>query len=388
MKLDVYILDDDVQFTGMLQRIAESFDYKVRAFNRAQAFLVHSPQSGVLILDLKMPDCDGIEVIRTLAERKSKLQLILMSGYDDGVLNSAKTLAAALGLEVLASFTKPIDVHKLKRVLDDSSAQVKSNHNHPGNEILITQETLKTALCEGQLYLEYQPQMSLKKQQIVSFEALVRWQHPEYGTVYPDVFIPVAEESGLISDLTKNVISMAFQQLAQWQEQKQYWHVAINISAKDLLSMDLPGYLAECEAQYQVPAQKVMLELTETAATGSLAESLEILNRLRLRGYRLSVDDFGTGYSSLSKLHDAPFNELKIDRRFVSSLLHDEKAMAIVKTCAALAKMLGLQVVAEGAEDLATVKALEEMHCDLVQGYYIGKPMNIEQIKECYRDAS
>lgn len=384
MKVNICILDDDVQFTGMLKRIAESFNYVVQVFNDAGLFLDDVPETGVLILDLKMPGLDGIEVINRLAKAQSRLQLILMSGYDDDVLNSASTLAKAHNLTVLGKFTKPVNIHVLKQALDTATVYSDTESPATRSEVKINKDAVQKALDEEQFFLEYQPQYSFIKKRIVGFEALVRWLHPDYGVVYPDAFIPIAEKNALISALTRNVITMAFKQLAVWQKPGKDWDISINISSKDLLNMDLPAFLADCEAAYQIDPRHVMLELTESAATGSLTDALEMLNRLRLNGYRLSVDDFGTGYSSLSKLHDAPFNELKIDRCFISSMLRDERSMAIVKTCTTLARMLRLQVVAEGVEDEATQAVLQEMGCDLVQGYYIGKPMAAAKIeREC-----
>jgi len=380
MKAQVYILDDDLQYATLLKGMCQMESFIVHVFNNANFFLANLPVDGILVLDLKMPNCDGIEVIRELASREVKLKLILMSGYDAGVLKSAKTLAEARNLEVIASFSKPVRVAEFVNALNMAEQAIEQMSLPRKKSVVISLEELQQAIDKKQFFLQFQPQLELKSERIVGFEALVRWHHPRQGTLYPDSFIPLAEDNHLISGITRQVLEMAFQQLLQWQQKGHFWHVSVNISANDFIDIDLPEHLSKLQERYRVDSRYIMLELTETAASGSLTNALDILNRLRLKGFRLSVDDFGTGYSSLSKLHDAPFNELKIDRKFVSEITSDGKALAIAKTCMALAKMLGMQVVSEGVEDVETLRLLADLGCDLAQGYYIGRPMNSRDI--------
>ena len=191
-------------------------------------------------------------------------------------------------------------------------------------------------------------------------EALVRWLHPERGLIYPDEFIWLAEKEGLMEDLTRTVIDQSVHQEQQWQNNVKWICVSVNISAIDITSLKLPEQLAELLEANKLSPSKLTLEVTETALMGELVKSLDILTRLRMKGLGLSIDDFGTGYSSLSQLHRVPFTELKIDQSFVISMLEDEEARAIVKTCVMLGHELKMKVVAEGVESKEHLEILKE----------------------------
>lgn len=388
MTCSVYILDDDPQYTQLLRGICRTCQLDAVTFTTATQFLKDIPREGILVLDLKMPSCDGIDVIRELAACHSTLKLILVSGYDSGVLNSAKTLAEACDLPVVAVFNKPIQVNSFREALNKALQVDSKVTQFPATKTTVSVEELSKAIDNNELFLQYQPQYNLKLDAIVGFEALVRWQHSEFGVLYPDSFIELAEKHQLISGITRRVLIMAFEQLSIWLQSGENWHVSVNISANDLAQINLPEYLCELQKKYNVPSSNMMLELTESAATGSMINALDILNRLRLRGFSLSVDDFGTSYSSLSKLHDAPFNELKIDRKFITDLKTDDKSLAIAKTCTTLAKMLNMQVVAEGVEDQETMEILRGLDCDLIQGYYISKPLSSVDVEKSIKRAS
>lgn len=380
-KQTVYLLDDEPALVELHAEVAELAGYIARGYTRASEFFEQVKQfdrNSILVLDLHMPEMDGIEVMRRLAKMQYPPALILVSGHDMAVLYSAEKLCRAHGLEILATLRKPLALSELQELLE---RHVPDNpdadkHIQSASEIELTIEDLQTAIRDRQLMLYFQPQIDLATRSICGVEALVRWQHPELGMLHPERLILLAEKSGMIGELTRWIIDNAIAQEQQWQQAGLDITVSVNISAADITSLALPEQLVALLEENRLDATNLTLEVTESALMGELVTSLDILTRLRLKGFGLSIDDFGTGYSSLSQLHRVPFTELKIDRSFVSNINNnDEEARAIVKTCIVLGHELNMKVVAEGVESKQDCQLLTELGCDIVQGYYIAKPM-------------
>jgi len=234
---------------------------------------------------------------------------------------------------------------------------------------------LRAAIEGGDLDVEYQPKADLALGRIVGIEALVRWVHPRYGSLPPDEFIPLAEHTGLIRPLTTLVLDRALRQCRAWCDLGLELTVAVNLSTRSLLDLDLPGNIAKLVERADVPPSFLVLEITESMMMADPVRSLETMNRLAAMGISLSIDDFGTGYSSLSYLKGLPVDEVKIDRSFVSGMTVDEDDATIVRSVVDLARNLRLRVVAEGVEDAPTLAALAALGCDMVQGYYLSRPV-------------
>lgn len=228
--------------------------------------------------------------------------------------------------------------------------------------------------------MHFQPQINLETNEVIGAEALVRWQHPEYGLIFPDKFIALVENNGLMDLMTKEVINLAIQQISYLVEHGRRIPLSVNVSAENINSLSLPEYLTCILQDNKLDPTMLVLEITETALMGELVTSLDILTRLRMKGFDLSIDDFGTGYSSLSHLHRIPFTELKIDQSFVKTMEHDDVSKAIIKTCILLGHELGMSVVAEGVESEAILDKLINMGCNNAQGYHIARPMPGEQL--------
>ena len=239
---------------------------------------------------------------------------------------------------------------------------------------------LDLAIRERQLLLHYQPKLALKSGQISGFEALVRWQHPRLGLLYPDSFLPLAESSETIHPLTELVLDLALAQLQQWQQQGHVLTVAVNLSARNLRDDRIVRFIQDALARYQLAPAQLELEITETALMDDPEIAAERLDRLAALGVHLAIDDYGTGYSSLGYLHRLPIHALKIDRLFVRDLFSNEHDTIIVRSTIALAHNLGLQVVAEGVEDSQTQMLLLGMGCDHVQGYHLSRPLPAPQL--------
>jgi len=239
---------------------------------------------------------------------------------------------------------------------------------------------LRGALERGELVLYYQPQLALSTGSIVAVEALLRWQHPQRGLIMPDEFIPLVQETGLIKPLTHYVLDAALRQCRSWMDRGRPMRVSVNLAMRNLIDADLPCDVADLLKFNGVPADFLELEITESAVIADPLRTTAILARLAKMGVRLSVDDFGTGYSSLTHLTRLPIDEIKIDRSFVTNMNSLPDNEVIVRSTIDLARNLGKQVVAEGVETAGVLQRLEELGCHLVQGYYVSKPLPIEEL--------
>ncbi len=374
------VIDDEADLAGFVCAVAEQVGFDVEQFNNAALFKDQyvCVCADVIVLDLIMPGVDGIEVIRFLAESGCDAQLILVSGFDPAVLHSAQKLATEQGLNVVGSLSKPFRYDNLHQLLNGLSITPKTVTRRTPVE-LPSVEALREALANSELVLYYQPKVGLNGSFIAAFEALVRWQHPARGLLGPDLFIPLAEQHGLINELTWVVLEQAMAQCCLWHGQGVTVQVAVNMSASTLKELDLPEKIGGLLERYGLESSQIVLEVTETALMQELIKSLDILTRLRMRGFQLSIDDFGTGYSSLVQLHRVPFSEIKIDRSFVMEMSHDPDAAAIVETVILLGHKLNMKIVAEGVETDSCRATLARLGCDQAQGYLFARPMPADE---------
>jgi diguanylate cyclase (GGDEF)-like protein/PAS domain S-box-containing protein len=245
------------------------------------------------------------------------------------------------------------------------------------------EQDLRQALQRNELELNYQPVIDAQNNKVSSLEALLRWNHPKKGCVPPDVFIPLAEDCGLIGPIGEWVVSQSCRQLGLWQEQgRDQLSIAINLSSRQRELGLETEFLRQVLEETGIDAQSVTLEITESLLMRDTEESVEWLTRFKALGVKLSVDDFGTGYSSLSYLKRFPVDVLKIDRSFVSDLPNDKDSVSLVKTIIAMARSLNLGLIAEGVENEAQMEFLTAEGCDLLQGYYYAKPMSVKQLEK------
>jgi diguanylate cyclase (GGDEF)-like protein len=249
-----------------------------------------------------------------------------------------------------------------------------------GRGRLQTIEDLRAALTDDQLVLHYQPKIAAAGGQVVGIEALVRWQHPTEGLLYPDSFLPLAEQTRLMRSLTSVVLQSALEQVAAWRQEGIDLSVAVNLSVANLLDAHLPVEVARLLAAFGLPATALEVEITESTLMVDPVRSKEVLDALRGLGVRIAVDDYGTGYSSLAYLRELAVDELKLDKSFVIPMLEDAGAAAIVQSTVELAHALGLVMVAEGVESEAHLRELARLGCDIAQGYHISRPVTAEQL--------
>ena len=241
---------------------------------------------------------------------------------------------------------------------------------------------LRRAIDSAELVLHYQPKIAIGTGDVVGAEALVRWKHPDRGMIYPDDFIPLAEHTGLIGSLTRYVLATALAQVRTWSDAGRPLTVSVNLSARNLLDESLPVLVADLLRAHGVPAELLELEVTESALMAEPARTRRILEQLAALGVRISIDDFGAGYTNLGRLRILPVSELKIDRSFVLTMTEDAGNALIVRSVIDLGHSLGLSIVAEGVESEETVDALEQLGCDVVQGYHLSHPISADALDE------
>lgn len=241
---------------------------------------------------------------------------------------------------------------------------------------------LITAIDADQVVVHYQPQVALETGTVLGVEALVRWEHPEHGMLGPLAFVPAAERTGLIRQLTLHVLDRSLAQAAHWRTEGRTICVSVNLSVRNLLDPHFVDDVRRALERHRIPATQLELEITETMAMLDPHRSVEVLGALDELGVMLSVDDYGTGYSSLAYLQRLPVRRLKIDRSFVAGVVADAASAAIVRSTIELARHLGLTVVAEGVEDDETLLALVEMRCFAAQGYGLGRPVPPDRIPD------
>ena len=234
---------------------------------------------------------------------------------------------------------------------------------------------LRHAFEADELVLHYQPKVAVEDGSVTGVEALVRWEHPEHGLLPPAEFLPLAERTGLMGDLTRWVVDAALRQARAWQDAGIEVPIAINLGAANILDAALPDLVAERLAHWEVPGERLTCELSEHTVMADPRRAHEVLRRLRALGVRLSLDDFGTGHSSLAYLKRLPLDEVKIDRVFVAGIVGDVNDMLIVRSTIDLARSLGLEVVAEGVEGADVLDSLRELHCHEAQGFHLSHPL-------------
>ena len=267
----------------------------------------------LILLDINMPEMDGLEFVRHLAKRQYSGGVILVSGENERMLQAAEKLVQMYKITSLGHLQKPVTPEALSKLIDKWMPSWMIEPSSSALKIYNANE-IKAAISNNELVNYYQPQVEVATGKVVGLETLVRWHHPQDGLVFPEQFIRVAEGYGLINALTRAVVDAAFAQLGIWQNNNPDLMIAINISMDDLASLDFVDYLAAAATAADIAPGDIVLEVKESQLMKNLSASQEILTRLRLKRFGMSIDDFGTGYSSFTLLNNVPFNELKIDQ--------------------------------------------------------------------------
>jgi len=381
----ILLLDDDRFMLTMQSRMLRSMGYLMigtaGSSESALAMLHGEPLAvDVIVCDLNMPGIDGIEFLQQLSATPFRGSVILLSGEGMRIMHTVQKLLGPGKLVILGALEKPAGRAALRALLDSwkpfaQAPPVCAARSFEPSE-------LDAANRERQWVLHYQPKVDLGSGMLSGVEALVRWNHPRHGLVYPDTFLGTAEDCGAIDALTQWVLHEAMTQLAHWNAQALQIEMAVNLSTENLNAPGFAQQVASLARTAGVLAQDVTLEITESRLMATSAAPLESLVRLRMMRFGLSIDDFGTGHSSLAQLRDVPFTELKVDRGFVNGARHNQIIRPILDGSVGIAKRLGMRSVAEGVETESDWHLLREIGCDIAQGYFIGRPMPAERLPQ------
>jgi EAL domain-containing protein (putative c-di-GMP-specific phosphodiesterase class I) len=378
----VLVLDDEVTVCRWVARVATQCRFEVTTTQEADEFkaLCESFEPSLILLDLVLGSRDGIEVLRALAAASSRVPIVLMSGLDERVLNSASRLGQALDLQIAGAVLKPLALGDLRALFDTHRCQALAE---PIAEVpLLAEAAASTSsgphgvLDASALVVHYQPQCWMANAAVAGAEALVRWQHPDLGLVAPSTFLQRAERTGFMRALTCAVLSDAVGQCRRWASAGHKVPVSVNLSPGLLDDLTLPDDIERITLAAGVSPADVTLEVTESVAVARRQLAMDVLTRLRLKGFRLALDDFGVGFSSLLELQHMPFTDLKIDKSFVFDAVGDASARAIVDAVIGLGHKLSLRIVAEGIENDETWTLLRDAGCDVGQGYLLSPPVD------------
>jgi EAL domain-containing protein (putative c-di-GMP-specific phosphodiesterase class I)/CheY-like chemotaxis protein len=383
----ILIVDDDSFMLKLLARMLESLGFsEVIACDGGliglQQLATGAPAVDVVFLDINMPGMDGIEFIRRLVECRYSGSVVLVSGENSRILDSVEKLVQVHKLWLLGSLQKPV----ARGAVADLMKQLRPNAPAQGaasaEKCPYAVEQLRSAVANGELICHYQPKVSMKTGEVVGAESLVRWQPPQGALIFPQQFIPLAEEHGLMSRITHAVLRSAMKQAKLWRRRGRNLSIAVNVSMSDLAALDFPDTAAAMAHAIGIEPSAITFEVTESQVMKQLSTVLDVLSRLQLKRFKLSIDDFGTGHSSLAQLRDLPFDELKIDRGFVHGASSNSTVRAICSASLRMAQQLGLQVVAEGIEQAQDWVLLRDLGCDVGQGYLIARPMPVTDLDQ------
>jgi EAL domain-containing protein (putative c-di-GMP-specific phosphodiesterase class I) len=328
----------------------------------------------LLLCDLQMPGMDGIEFLRHVAMGGYRGDVVLLSGMTHGVLKASEQLAREHGLHLIGVLEKPLTEARLAAVLAQASRE-RAAAEASGAAQALTPAEIQAGLREGRLEAHFQPIVSLRDGRVLGAEALARWRDPVRGLLPPFAFIPVAESHGLIHAITLEMFRQAVARQQAWRQDGHRLAVHVDITVDDLLDIELPALLHRLVDDAGLTVGDFVLELTEGRLMSDLKRGLDVLIRLRLKGFGLAIDDFGIGYSTMETLLRLPFTELKVDRAFVCGAHESQEARAILDSSVKLGRTFGLTVVAEGVETRADWACARAAGCDAAQGFLVAVPM-------------
>lgn len=333
---------------------------------------------------------DQTEDTQTISGVIQKLRLAIA---DKAEINGRTlSVTSSVGISIYPDHGQDIDTlltnaesaaQRAKTLGRDNFQFYRPEFNTRAYERLLLMEGLRNAIARSEFYLLYQPQVDLRSGHVVAVEALIRWRHPTRGVISPIDFIPMAEETGLISPIGESVLREACRQSNAWREAGfPPLRMCVNVSARQFGDKGLVSCIAEVLDEYGLGAENLELELTESLIMRDVGQAVETMNELRALGVQLSIDDFGTGYSSLAALKTFPIGRLKIDKSFIDGVVEDERNGSVARAIISLGQNLGLKVIAEGVETASQEAFLRESHCDEIQGYHISRPLSAADLEQ------
>lgn len=383
----ILLIDDDPTQIAILTAYLSSLRIsKITSASDGQKALdllassVH--ETDVIFTDLSMPNMDGYVFLKHLGDLGFKGQIIIISGHEHVLLESAASLGKMYGLNIAGQIRKPLTKQALDRLL--ATRNEDSNHKGPRSNDVMSSEAILNGIANDEFIPFYQPKVDLLSGKIVGAEALARWQHPELGLISPAAFIPIAEADGSIQAISIKIFDHLVNDLATggaaWKDKK----IAFNLPPQMIRDETLPETLISRLNEAGASCKNICIEITENGVIDFDHITVEVLSRLRIMGFDLSIDDFGTGAASIANLKMFPYTELKIDQSFIGNVLTDAFSAETVRTSISLARQLGLRIVAEGIETHDVLQYVKSRGIDQAQGYLFAKPMPVAGVNELF----
>jgi EAL domain-containing protein (putative c-di-GMP-specific phosphodiesterase class I) len=373
----ILVIDDDNSVCELVSALARTMGFDCVTTKDAATFAsLVFPDTALILLDLMMPGMDGIEVLRLLGERRCRARILLMSGMDKRILETAERLAHSLGLQVVGHLQKPFPLTDLSKLLETfaSPAEPERSIEHP--PVSVSNEQLRTAIERREIVNFYQPQISLETGLVTGVEALARWQHPELGLILPENFIARVEALGLIDKLFWTTAELAMKEAKELGSRDGGpLRLSLNVSMMSLHDLEFPDAVLNLAKTVDFPADKIAIEITETRLISELSRTLDVLARLRMKDFQLSIDDFGSGYAMMRQLQNVPATELKIDKSIVEKMHVNDNDRVMVEKIIEMGHELGMDVVAEGVTTQEQYDLLRLKDCDGAQGFYFTRAL-------------
>ncbi len=385
----IIIMDDEVQYANFILDVAKTLNLDCTVTTTADDFMnLFNPNITLIFLDLNIPGTNGIDLLKFIESKQGKCDIILMSGVEDRIMESAEAFAKSINLSVVGRFQKTIRLAELesllKKIVENSSSKIEKpiEQPKPKSEFTVSKEELMSAIQNNEFVAYYQPKIEIATRGLYGVEVLIRWLNSKQQLIFPDQFIPQAESYELIDEISWLIFKKAIKEMEDLQNKVQLpFKMALNLSALTLKDVQFPQKFIKLMEQCTLSPDKVILEITESGIINQLSNALEIFTRLRLSQIHLSIDDFGTGYAMMQQLKLIPANEIKIDKSFVQNIFVDNSSRVTVQKVIEIGHELGMKVVAEGVETKEQLQFLQSHRCDIAQGYLFSKPLSLTDLQ-------
>jgi EAL domain-containing protein (putative c-di-GMP-specific phosphodiesterase class I)/CheY-like chemotaxis protein len=377
----VVVIDDEHEYLALIEAFSAAFLVTTVKFDHwSDETLEDLQHSDLLILDIRMPDVDGIDVLVKLADANYRGGIVLMTGSDEDLIESVRGLANKLKLDVVGILNKPFRLSHFKNILEKFLArQPESGTTEQSHPQALSYDDLKNIMDKKLYYPVYQPQYDVMSNHITGIECLSRIRGPFANDISTPSFIHALTKHGLIHTYTHDFIEMALADLSEAIKLLPDIPVSFNIDASSL-KKELIKDLTDVISQFSIKLNNITFEITESNAIRMDPEALYCVSKMRNAGINLSIDDFGTGYSTIQSLIELPFNELKIDRSFILQIEHNQKALEIIRAIQLLSESLSFKLVCEGVESKKQLTQLSNIGCKNIQGFYYSKPIQVDAL--------
>lgn len=379
MSKTILVVDDSASMRDTLTQYVQASDYMVSAVNSGDQArdLLNTERFDVIVLDMDMPGFDGFGFIQAISELDWDPAVILLSQQNTSSIQAARELALAYSVNVLSTLAKPIDREEVLAALSDVADTRRSTGK--GTETILAESEFMRGLMTDGLSPVYQPKLDLKAGKVVGAEVFARWKSQSGGYLGAGAVIKVAREKGYMDVLAYRMLELAMQQQGRWRRQGQEVTLSVNVTSENLRKPDFAEVVSGLAEQFDIEPAMVRLEVAEQDLDVDGRVPLEVLASLHKGGFGLALDDFGAGFATLLRLKTIPFDELVIDRLFLSRAHEDERARLILEAAIDLSHKLGLKCTCEGVENEQQLAIVKELGADFAQGYLFGKPMSANE---------